>query len=138
MNDVRKRSDIALIVETFYDLALKDPIVGFIFTDVARIDLPSHLPIVTDFWQDVVFAPKRADKRYHGNTLGVHLELAEKIALRPGHFTRWLYLFNRAVDQSYAGVNAQRMKERAESVANSISAALTAGKRGAMNLTLGR
>ena len=135
MQDVRTRADIERIIASFYDATLADPIIGFIFTDVAKIDLDEHLPIINDFWEDALL--RSSDKKYHGNTLAVHLHLAEKIALRPGHFTRWLYLFERAVDESNAGLVAEKMKQRARSVAKSISAALTAGKRGNMKLTLG-
>jgi len=113
-NDVLQRSDIEDIVTRFYEVMLNDPIVGFIFTDVANIDLEQHRPIIINFWSDVVF-------REHNYR---------------GHFTRWLFLFNKAVDERHAGENAQLMKSRAELVAKSISAALVKGKRGDMNLVL--
>jgi hemoglobin len=138
MNDVRNRADVAAIVEKFYLQTLKDPVIGFIFTDIAKIDLATHLPLVSDFWTDVLFPREEQSKRYTGNVLQAHVTLARQLPLRAGHFTRWLYLFNRAIDADYAGPNAERMKQRAESVANSISAALTAGKRRDMNLTLGQ
>ena len=37
VKDVLQRSDIEDIVTRFYDVMLKDPIVGFIFTNVANI-----------------------------------------------------------------------------------------------------
>jgi hemoglobin len=66
--DVLDRSDVVDIVARFYDAMLKDPIVGFIFTDVAKIDLEHHLPIIVDFWSDSVFK----QKNYNGNTLQKH------------------------------------------------------------------
>lgn len=131
-SDVLERADLEQIIERFYDNMLKDPIVGFIFTDVAKIHLQSHLPLIVDFWQDILLK----SKKYHGNALQKHLELNQKIALKPGHFTRWLYLFNAAVDQQHAGENAELMKHRAELVANSISAAITDRKKGEMKLVL--
>jgi len=131
-NDVLQRSDIEDIVTRFYEVMLNDPIVGFIFTDVANIDLEQHRPIIINFWSDVVFR----EHNYSGNTLQKHLEVHQKIPLRAGHFTRWLFLFNKAVDERHAGENAQLMKSRAELVAKSISAALIKGKRGDMNLVL--
>ncbi len=130
--DVLHRSDIDDIVARFYEVMLKDPIVGYIFTDVAKIDLGHHLPLIVDFWADSLFK----QQSYHGNTLQKHLDIHKKIPLRPGHFTRWLFLFNRAVDEKHQGENADLMKSRAELVAKSISAALAKGKRGDMNLVL--
>jgi len=136
--DIKNRADIELIVQDFYVLLLADPIVGFIFSDVAKIDLESHLPIIADFWSDIVFATckPKPTRLYHGNALAKHLELNRLIALKPGHFTRWLYLFSKAIDQSFSGNNAQLMKSRASMVAQSISAAITERKRGDMQLTL--
>lgn len=132
LNDVQGRADIEDIVTRFYDVMLKDPIVGFIFTDIAKIDLEHHLPVIADFWSDSLFR----ENRYHGNPLQKHLEIHQKMPLRPGHFTRWLYLFKAAVDDKHDGPNAEAMKLRAEMVANSISAKITEQKRSEMVLTL--
>lgn len=130
--DVLERADIEDIVTRFYEVVLKDPIVGFIFTDVVTIHLDQHLPIIVDFWSDVVF--KR--KSYQGNTLQKHLDVHQKMPLRPGHFSRWLYLFNKAVSAHHQGENANLMIERAERVAKSISAAIVKSKRSEMKLVL--
>ena len=130
--DVLERTDIEDIVTRFYQVMLKYPIVGFIFTDVAKIHLEEHLPIIVDFWGDVVFE----QKLYNGNTLQKHLDVHQKMPLRPGHFTRWLYLFTKAVKEKHEGQNAKLMIERAELVAKSISAALVKAKRSDMKLVL--
>ncbi|MFT5571922.1 MAG: hemoglobin [Cryomorphaceae bacterium] len=132
LKDVRQREDIQDIVARFYAVMLKDPIVGFIFTDIVKIDLEHHLPIIVDFWSDSLFR----ENRYHGNPLQKHLEIHRKVPLKPGHFTRWLYLFKQAVDEKHAGENAATMKLRAEMVANSISAKITEQKRSDVTLTL--
>jgi hemoglobin len=130
--DVLDRSDVADIVARFYDAMLKDPVVGFIFTDITKIDLDHHLPIIVDFWCDNLFA----QKIYKGNTLQKHLDVHQKISLRPGHFTRWLFLFSKAVNRDHEGENAVLMIERAERVAASIAAALVNGKRSDQQLVL--
>lgn len=130
--DVTHRSDIEDIVARFYNVMLEDAIVGFIFTDVAKIQLEHHLPIIVDFWADSLFN----ERRYTGNPLLKHLEIHQKMPLRPGHFTRWLFLFERAVNERHSGVNAESMIRRAELVAKSISAALLKTKRGDMDLVL--
>lgn len=132
LKDVSNRTDIEEIVARFYDAALKDPIVGFIFTDIAKIDLELHLPIIVNFWSDSLFR----ENSYFGNPLKKHLEISAQLPLKPGHFTRWLYLFNKTVDESFAGEMAEQMKQKAEMVAKSISAAITDQKRSEMTLTL--
>ena len=146
-HDVESRADLVQIVASFYAAMLKDPIVGFIFTDIAKIDMETHLPIIVDFWSDIVLRSKAKDKqgegenafnekRYRGNALRKHVELSEKLTLKPGHFTRWLYLFTRAVQANHQGKNADLMIVRAEQVAQSISAAISDRKKNDMRLVL--
>jgi len=130
--DVLDRADLEDIVARFYENMLKDPIIGFIFTDVAKINLQHHLPVIVDFWADSLFK----ENRYHGNPLAKHLEIHEVMPLTPGHFTRWLFLFDQAVSEKHVGPNADSMKHRAEMVAKSISASISARKRGDMDLVL--
>lgn len=129
---MHSRQDIEEIVARFYEVILQDPIVGFIFTDIVKIDLAHHLPIIVDFWADSLFR----ENQYHGNPLLKHMDIHQKVPLKPGHFTRWLYLFNQAVDENHQGDNAKRMKSKAEMVAKSISAKITEQKRSDMTLTL--
>ena len=130
--DVLTRNDVDDIVVRFYDEMLKDSIVGFIFTDIAKINLAEHLPIITNFWSDILFN----QKQYRGNALQKHIDLNQLINLKPGHFTRWLYLFTKAVKDKNAGPNADLMIARAEMVAKSISARITERKKEDMELVL--
>ena len=49
MKDIETRADIEELISIFYEKMLKDPIIGFIFTDIAKIDLEEHLSIICDF-----------------------------------------------------------------------------------------
>ena len=130
--DVLARADLEQIVQRFYANMLADPIIGFIFTDVAKIQLEQHLPIIVNFWHDVLFK----GKLYRGNALQKHLQLNQLINLKPGHFTRWLFLFHAAVDEQHAGDNAEKMKQRATLVADAISSAIGERKKGQVPLVL--
>ena len=46
-SDIATREDIEKLVDGFYAQALKDPVIGFLFTEVAQIDLPTHLRVVS-------------------------------------------------------------------------------------------
>ena len=39
-HDIETRADCERLVREFYSRALEDPVIGFLFTDVARLDLP--------------------------------------------------------------------------------------------------
>jgi hemoglobin len=55
LHDLRDRADIGDLVGEFYRRAFADPLIGPIFTDVAKMDLDHHLPIICDFWETVLF-----------------------------------------------------------------------------------
>jgi hemoglobin len=115
--DIETRVDIDRILEDFYSRALADDLIGYIFTDVAKLDLEHHLPIIGDFWETALFGTGKYAK--HGrNPLQVHAELNEKAPLLPAHFRRWLQIFDETIDQSAAGPNADMIKLRAEAIAN--------------------
>ncbi|MBX3297577.1 MAG: group III truncated hemoglobin [Acidobacteria bacterium] len=117
MADIENRQDIDLLMERFYSKALADDVIGYIFTDVAMLDLEHHLPIIGDFWETIVFQTGVYAK--HGrNPLQVHGELNLKTPLELDHFKRWLELFDATVDESYAGERADFMKLRARAIAN--------------------
>src|SRR5918994_2331771 len=46
-HDIGSRADCERLVRSFYGRALEDPIIGFIFVDVAKLDLKAHLPGIT-------------------------------------------------------------------------------------------
>lgn len=111
--DIQNRADIEMLIGAFYQKLLVDPIVGPIFTDVAQIDLVAHLPILCDFWENILFHVAK----YKGNTMELHLELHDKYPLSQMHFDRWLDSFNETVDNYFEGDRATLAKTRAHSIA---------------------
>ncbi len=116
-SDIINREDIDVLMREFYSRALADPVIGYIFTDVAKLDLDHHLPIIGDFWETVLF--RTGDYPRHGRTpLIVHGELHMKSPLRQEHFVRWLEIFREVVDANFVGDNAVFIKWRANAIAN--------------------
>ena len=114
--DIQNREDISRLVGAFYARAFKDPIIGYIFTDVARIDLDEHLPVFTDFWETVLF---RAGT-YKRNALQVHFALNAKVPLEAEMFDRWLGIWTSNVDDHFSGEVADRAKLQATRIAGSM------------------
>ncbi len=115
--DIENRADIDLLMQNFYERALTDGVIGYIFTDVAHLDLESHLPIIGDFWETLLF--RSGDYASYGrNPLEVHRQLHLKSAFEPKHFSRWLELFVQCVDEEFEGVRADFIKMRAHAIAN--------------------
>ena len=115
MKDIGTREDIELLISEFYSKMLDDIVIGFIFTDIAKINLDEHKSVICDFWETVLFN-KPVYKR-GPEVMKVHHDLNKKIKLKKGHFTRWLYLFCSAVDELFEGDCANLAKQRAHSIA---------------------
>lgn len=114
--DIENRKDIDALMTVFYQRALADNLIGYIFTDVAKLDLAHHLPIIGDFWETMLFHSGDY-ARHDRNPLQVHGELNDKTRLLPEHFERWLEIFNETVDQNFAGERTEFLKTRAEAIA---------------------
>jgi hemoglobin len=113
MGDITTREDCAALVRAFYSQALVDPVIGFLFTDVAHLDLEHHLPRITNFWETVLLGARS----YGGGAFRPHIELNHQVPLRRGHFERWLWLWETTVDELYAGPVAEEAKRHANRVA---------------------
>jgi len=117
MKDIKNREDINALMRSFYQRAIGDEIIGYIFTDVAKLDLEHHLPIIGDFWETLLFGSGNYQK--HGrNPLQVHALLNLKTPLFPKHFRRWLEIFTETIDEMFTGTRAEFAKSRAEAIAN--------------------
>ncbi len=117
MKDIENREDINALMRSFYERAIDDKIIGYIFTDVVKLDLEHHLPIIGDFWETLLFGSGNYQK--HGrNPLQVHALLNLKTPLFPKHFRRWLEIFTETIDEMFTGTRAEFAKSRAEAIAN--------------------
>lgn len=113
MKDIETRADLEVFTKAFYNKLMGDKKVSYIFTDVAKIDLEEHLPVITDFWELSIFHTGN----YHNNPMHVHMQLNDKEQLTSDHFDVWLAHFNATVDDLFAGLNAEKIKTRALSIA---------------------
>ena len=55
MSDLETRADIDRLLRRFYGKALVDEVIGWLFTDVAHLDVEQHLPQIGNFWEQVLF-----------------------------------------------------------------------------------
>jgi hemoglobin len=113
MTDIRNREDIVLLLERFYSKALVDETIGYFFTEVVPLNMETHIPLITDFWETVLFG-KAA---YRGNVMQVHQHIHQLSPFNDGHFKRWAQLFIETVEEMFEGDKATMAKQRAESVA---------------------
>lgn len=112
--DIETREDCERLVRAFYGRALHDPMIGYLFTDVAKLDLEAHVPVLTDFWDTLLLGAKS----YDASAFDPHARLHQKSELRAGHFERWLALWYETVDELFAGPRAELAKGHAFRLAN--------------------
>lgn len=113
MKDIEERKDLFELLEAFYVKAFADELIGFYFTDVIKLDLETHLPIITDFWESVLLNIKQ----YRGDVMKLHQHINHLSPFKEEHFNRWVKLFCTTVDEFYEGEVAERAKQRAVSIA---------------------
>jgi hemoglobin len=113
-HDIETREDCERLVRAFYSRALTDPLIGHIFTDVAKLDLDEHVPVIASFWETVLLG----NQTYRGGAFRPHAELHMKVGLLAGHFERWLVLWRATVDELFEGERAELAKSHALRVAS--------------------
>lgn len=112
MRDIQSREDIQKLIDAFYEKLLQSDI-GYIFTDVAKIDLEHHLPILYKFWENLLLY----SSDYRGNPMEVHLQLHKKTPLTKADFDTWLTLFDATADELFEGPKTEEAKQKARNIA---------------------
>jgi hemoglobin len=113
VKDIETRDDILKLVTKFYEKLLADKSISYLFTDVAKINMDHHIPVLVDFWDSVLFQ----SDTYRKNAMQPHLALHDKSPLQPHHFETWLGYFKQTIDENFEGEKAFLAKEKAISIA---------------------
>ena len=114
MRDIQTKEDLSFLMGAFYSKMLIDEEIGYIFTDIAKLNLEAHLPSLTNFWENMLLQPNG----YKKDVMGIHLKLNELEKLQPQHFKRWLFLLAETVNENFKGEKADTMVSRANSIAS--------------------
>lgn len=109
LRDIEDRADCELLVRSFYGRALTDPMIGWIFVDVAKLDLEEHVPVIASFWETILLGASS----YRGGAFRPHAAIHARAPLRSGHFERWLLLWRTTIDELFAGERAELAKAHA-------------------------
>jgi len=110
--DITSRKDIELLVDEFYNKVKGDELIGFIFTDVANVSWEKHLPVMYNFFENMLFYTGP----YTGNPMELHKHVNTLYPLTDKHFKRWNSLFTSTVDELFKGDTATLVKTRALSI----------------------
>ena len=118
--DLDTRERIERFVDLFYARMLADELLAPIFVDVAEIDLGQHLPHIKNYWSKLLLG----DPSYQRHTMNIHRQLHSKRALVSSDFDRWVATFVATVDSNFAGINADRAKRVAVTIAENMQKGL--------------
>jgi hemoglobin len=112
MKDIQTPEEIYTIVDEFYKKLLADEKISYIFTDVVKIKLEEHLPILVTFWSQAILGTGG----YVNNLTQIHLDVNAKSYLSKELFEIWLAHFEAAIDENFEGFNCERMKNQAQNL----------------------
>ena len=111
-NDIESKKEIELLVDTFYSKVKTDELIGYIFTDIAKVNWEKHLPVMYSFFENMLFYTGS----YTGNPMELHKHINRLYPLTAEHFVRWNLLFTTTVDELFTGDKAELVKQRAKSI----------------------
>lgn len=111
--DIENIDDIKLLVNSFYDKVKADKTIGYIFNDIAKVNWEKHLPVMYNFWENVLFFTGS----YSGNPMIAHEKMHKAVGFTTTHFEQWIKLFTSTVDELFSGDKAELAKQRAISIA---------------------
>jgi hemoglobin len=111
--DIESREDIEQLLYSFYHKAFEDNLIGRFFTVVMPLNLEKHIPVITDFWESILFN----SHNYRKNVMDIHKQISQLSPIKKEHLDRWVELFTSTISELYEGNKAELMKQRAASIA---------------------
>ena len=112
-NDITNKSDIKLLVDTFYEKVKANSTIGNIFNDIAKVNWEHHLPKMYSFWASLLLD----EHSFSGNPMLKHIELSKLTPMTEIQFSEWLLLFTQTTDELFEGKKADEAKTRAANIA---------------------
>ena len=101
--DIDTEERIEFLVKTFYGRILKDNLLAPHFK---HIDFQQHFPQMIGFWSFILL-----DKEgYKGQVFDKHVGLN----IHEAEFEKWIFYFNKTVNDFFEGEKANLAKQRAE------------------------
>ena len=114
MTDISTRKDIYNIIKLFYDKMIADETMVVFFEEfINNKTLEEHFISITDFWEDILFNTNN----YSKNVMQKHLIASQKNKFEKHHFINWLHYLTSTIDGNFKGLQAELMKNRAQSIA---------------------
>ena len=102
MREIENARDVHELVQTFYQKVMKDEQLSPFFK---HLNLDEHLPKMEFFWRFVLLD----ESGYTTSVTDKHMHMR----LKEEHFKRWIFLFNKTLDELFVGEKVELAKQRA-------------------------
>lgn len=113
-----ERASLALLVDVFYDQVRHDALLGPVFAGViADGAWDHHKERMVAFWSTALLGARE----FRGNVFGKHQAMPQ---LTPGHFARWLTLFEESTGALFAPADAHALLDAARGMARGLQIGL--------------
>ncbi len=114
---IESRSDVSLLVRSFYGRIRQHEALGPIFNSVVH-DWEVHLERLTDFWEMVILQTGPGAGKF--SPVPVHKAVDRQTGqqINQAHFGNWLELWFSTIDTYFEGENADFAKEHARKMAH--------------------
>lgn len=112
MEEIKKRADIEILVNSFYSKIRKDELLGPIFNRHIPKDMwKVHLDKLTDFWETNLFGVAK----FKGSPTQKHINVDKNLnyGIEQKHFGKWLELWFETIDELFIGKYADKAKNSA-------------------------
>ncbi|NOQ70646.1 MAG: globin [Crocinitomix sp.] len=117
--EIENRSDVSLLVRSFYAKIRKNDFLGPIFnTAIPENNWEAHLEKLTDFWETNLFGiPK-----FKGNPMQAHrnVDAANDHNIDMAHFGHWIQLWFETIDEHFIGEVADKAKRASRKMATGL------------------
>jgi hemoglobin len=111
--DIETREELERFLWAFYKKAFADELIGRFFTEVVPLDLDTHIPVIANFWESIIFNKPS----YRKNVMEVHKHIHHLSKIQKKHLDRWVKIFTETLDETFNGPKNELMKQRARSIA---------------------
>jgi len=110
--DLDSHQHIDQFIKLFYDKLLNDEIMAPVFLEDAKIDIRTHLPTISLYWQKMLLG----DDQYRTHMMNKHRVVHKTNPFKEAHFIRWLTLFEEAIAANNSGPYTEKARKIAKNV----------------------
>lgn len=97
--DLDSAHNVDRFVDLFYARLLNDCVLAPVFLEDAQIDVRTHLPSISLYWQKMLWG----DKQYNTNMMKKHRKINAHRPFSTAHYQRWLGYFEQTAKESFSG-----------------------------------